>query len=215
MINIKLLPTTAGIYRFINFVNGKMYVGSAVNIKLRIKNHLLELRLSRHYNKYLQSAWSKYGEDNFVLEILEHCPKNKKILIEREQYWLDRFNCSDRTKGYNQRPIVNSPLGTKRTPEQIKVIIDRLTGRIVSEETKERIRQSNTGKKASPEARAAISKALKGRTLTEEHILNRTAARRNIVDWPCLNGYSCKCRMCMDKRAAIMREHRKSKMENK
>lgn len=209
---MNILPKTSGIYRFLNWVNGKMYVGSAVNIKNRNKNHLIELKLNRHFNRYLQSAWNKYGAENFIFEILE-LVENKENLKIREQFYIDKFNSSNREFGYNLAPIASSPLGVKHTVEDIAKAVEGRKGYRHSDETKLRIAISNTGKTHTLETKAKLTKSLKGRTLTQEHIDNRTAAQRNTVDWPCLNGYKCKCGMCKDKRAAIMREFRKSKLE--
>lgn len=49
----------SGIYQIINLVNGKCYVGSAVNIKKRCYYHLRSCRLNKHHSKKLQRAWNK------------------------------------------------------------------------------------------------------------------------------------------------------------
>ena len=51
-----------GIYKIINVVNNKFYVGSAVDLKRRKTRHFSELRTGKHNNRYLQSSWDKYGE---------------------------------------------------------------------------------------------------------------------------------------------------------
>lgn len=190
-----------------------MYVGSAVNLKNRKKNHLVELRLNRHYNIYLQAAYNKYGENNIIFEVLEYI-EDKNKLIEREQFWIDKFNSSNREFGYNLSPTAGSPLGYKHTAET-KIKVGKISkSQIRTKEWNNNISKGLTGLKATDTAKSNISNALKGRTLTEDHIFNRSANQRNYIDWPCFNGYYCKCRMCMDKRAANMRAYRKSKMES-
>ena len=49
----------SGIYAIWNSITNKIYVGQAVNITKRWKNHKIELKLNRHSNKYLQSAYNK------------------------------------------------------------------------------------------------------------------------------------------------------------
>lgn len=78
------------IYKTINNINGKIYVGQ-----------------DTHNNpKYLGSgiilkqAVDKYGSENFTKETLETC-SNKDELNEREIYWIKKLNAQDRNVGYN------------------------------------------------------------------------------------------------------------------
>ena len=60
------------IYKIINVVNGKLYIGSTMHkFSKRKSEHLTALRKGYHFNSHLQSAWNKYGEENFIFEILE------------------------------------------------------------------------------------------------------------------------------------------------
>jgi group I intron endonuclease len=76
-----------GIYRIKNLVNGKCYYGSSKQIEKRFDRHKRELKNNIHINCILQRAWDKYGEDNFLFEIVEKCDIN--VLLEREQRYLD------------------------------------------------------------------------------------------------------------------------------
>lgn len=103
------------IYKITNIINNKFYIGSATWYSKRKDKHLWTLKKSIHANRYLQNAWNKYGEENFIFEIIEQC--NESNLIEREQYWLDFYNCYNRNVGYNIQPNASSPKGCKRTNE--------------------------------------------------------------------------------------------------
>ena len=61
----------SGIYRIVNKVNGKYYIGSSIDIEKRYKRHINELRQGKHHSILLQRAYNKYGEVEFELEILE------------------------------------------------------------------------------------------------------------------------------------------------
>jgi hypothetical protein len=50
---------------------------------------------NKHHNVYLQSAWKKYGEDNFEFEILEeydisNCIKGKFNIVDGKIFKLKR-----------------------------------------------------------------------------------------------------------------------------
>lgn len=79
-----------GIYKIVCKVNNKMYIGQSTNIKSRWKQHIGMLNGNYHINIHLQSAWNKYGEDNFIFEIIEECSIDK--LNEREVYWIEKYN---------------------------------------------------------------------------------------------------------------------------
>jgi group I intron endonuclease len=139
------LQSTPGIYKITSMTSGKIYIGCASNIRTRINGHLYDLRRKKHNNNYLQKAWLKYGEENFVFEIIEKCDITE--LHVREHYWVTKFNCLDRSIGYNLKPT--DPNGHS----------------IHSEETKEKLRIANKGKKPS----AFCIQKLKERTLSPEH----------------------------------------------
>jgi group I intron endonuclease len=76
-----------GIYRIKNLVNGKCYYGSSKQIEKRFDRHKRELKNDIHINCILQKAWNKYGENNFLFEVVEEC--NINVLLETEQKYLD------------------------------------------------------------------------------------------------------------------------------
>lgn len=168
----------SGIYRILNLANNMCYVGSAVRISYRWKNHRIELRLDRHTNRYLQSAWNKYGEDNFEFEILEHCENNR--LIELEQFWMDYYQSANREFGYNLSPTAGNCMGVEHTDEtkaklsELKIgksihtdeskakIGIALKGRVFSEDTLRKMSESHIGHKHPEEFKDNMSKRLKG-----------------------------------------------------
>lgn len=87
--NINKMPEEAGIYMIINILNNHKYIGSTNNFKRRLTRHRAELRKDRHHSLYLQRAYNKYGEDKFLVYILEKCSPIKDTLIFLEQKYLD------------------------------------------------------------------------------------------------------------------------------
>ena len=89
-----------GIYRIKNLKNKKCYYGSSKNIEKRWRTHSNNLKNGKHHNAHLQRSWDKYGEDNFVFELVEEC--NETILLELEQKYLDlnpEFNIGIKSSG--------------------------------------------------------------------------------------------------------------------
>jgi group I intron endonuclease len=75
------------IYKIVNLVNDKFYVGSTTNKKVRFREHRKQLRGNRHHCKHLQSAWNKYGEDKFDFHVVEEVPEGRS-LCAAEDVWL-------------------------------------------------------------------------------------------------------------------------------
>lgn len=101
----------SGIYQIKNVINGKRYIGSTVNLNQRFKDHKKLLRANKHPNKYLQSAWLKYGETNFIFELIEKT--NNEELILKEQYYIDLYSTHNKKIGYNLSKTAGSTLGYK------------------------------------------------------------------------------------------------------
>jgi group I intron endonuclease len=66
----KLKKFKIGVFQLRNTINGKILVGSSVNLDAIWNRIKAELKLEGHRNKELQQDWSAYGEENFVFEIL-------------------------------------------------------------------------------------------------------------------------------------------------
>jgi len=103
-----------GIYKIQNINNGKLYIGSSVNIHKRWDEHKTALRKSRHHSYKMQRAWDKYGEVNFKFEVIEVFVGETKELRKLEQYYLDFFKSYDFNYGYNvsESSISSTPLPT-------------------------------------------------------------------------------------------------------
>ena len=105
-IDIKL-KNLSGIYSIFNLLNGKKYIGSSKNIYNRWHEHLHNLKNNKAHNLHLQNAWNKYGEENFVFNVLEYCKEEERF--EREQYYIDfmlpEYNFSLQVVANSEREI--------------------------------------------------------------------------------------------------------------
>lgn len=124
-----------GIYKITNLVNGKFYIGSSSNLKKRFYEHRRELNLGIHTNKHLQSAWNKYGEENFKFEVIEtidgELTLDNQYLRNIETDYIQKLKCYDSSIGYN---FIPGGIGTLNLP--------------CSEEKKKKISEANKGRKA-------------------------------------------------------------------
>lgn len=136
--DVNRLPKMSGIYSITNELNGDRYIGSTNDFKRRLTHHRSDLRMQKHHSVILQRAYDKYGEHRFYIEILETCEPIQETLFLLEQKYLDL------KPKYNVSLIANRPPGFKGE---------------VSEETRQKIRLSNLGKKASEVARKHMSEA--------------------------------------------------------
>lgn len=89
-----------GIYEIKCKIDGKIYIGQAVDISKRIRKHLNNLRNGRHWNLHLQRAFTKYGENNFEFNVLCECEREN--LNYNEKLFISKFNSSDERYGFNK-----------------------------------------------------------------------------------------------------------------
>lgn len=96
----------SGIYKIVNKIDNKVYIGQSIDLNKRQKCHFNDLLRGTHPNNHLQSAFNKYGYDNFYFEIIEKCDRDK--LNDREIYYINHYDSLSRDKGYNIREGGNS-----------------------------------------------------------------------------------------------------------
>lgn len=88
---------SCGIYKIINTVTNKVYVGSSKEIEKRIKSHFSMLKKKKHHSIPLQHSYNLHGLRSFTFEIIEEC--EKEVLFIREQVWMDELDSY--RNGYN------------------------------------------------------------------------------------------------------------------
>lgn len=89
------MKTSGVIYKIINKINKKYYVGRTNNAKARWKKHRWLLRHSKHENSNLQKDWNQYGELEFEFIIIEATTDS---IIELETLYISKF-IEDRNNG--------------------------------------------------------------------------------------------------------------------
>lgn len=106
----------SGVYKIVNIINNKIYIGSSINVVKRKSQHFSEFRNNTHKNPYFQKSFNKYGEENFKFEVIEFV-EDKTKLVECEQYWIDFYQSFKSEYGYNLNPVASNCLGTVRSKE--------------------------------------------------------------------------------------------------
>lgn len=93
-----------GIYKITNKIDGKIYIGSSNDIYYRWKRHIRLLNKGTHHSGKFQIAWDKDGSQNFKFEIickLREEEYDKKLLLDIEQLYIDKYQCFKKEIGYN------------------------------------------------------------------------------------------------------------------
>lgn len=91
------------IYKAINIINGKSYIGQTWNFKKRKKDHIRdgESDKQKNFNRsLLTKAIRKYGKENFTWEIIDWA-EDQKSLDKLEAEHIIKNNSLDRRYGYN------------------------------------------------------------------------------------------------------------------
>jgi hypothetical protein len=98
----------AGIFQVRNLANGKILLGSSLNLEGPLNSHKFMLKIGRHRNEALQQDWDKFGERKFVFEVIEVVKvkddPNFNVSDELsllEQIWLEKLRPFG-DKGYNR-----------------------------------------------------------------------------------------------------------------
>ena len=61
----------AGIFQVRNTANGKVLLGSSLNLEGILNGQKFRLTMGSHPNRALQKEWKEFGPDSFVFEIVE------------------------------------------------------------------------------------------------------------------------------------------------
>lgn len=162
---------TSGIYQIRHVASGRVYVGSALHIEKRWRDHRRQLAEGNHHSSKLQRAWLKHGASAFQFEVVE--PNVPKLsLTQREQHWIDRLSAFGH--GFNMRPRADSMLGHKKSPEAIEATRRAHTGRKQPAEERQRRAEAH---KSRPPILKAITASKKADSLRAMHAARSEEAR--------------------------------------
>lgn len=113
--------TISCVYKIVNAVNRRVYVGSTGNFRQRSNRHFKDLRNGAHRSRFLQRDYDKCGREAFSIEILELVEIWQLLL--REQAWIDALK-----PDYNLARVAGSCRGVSHRPEVVAANRERNSG---------------------------------------------------------------------------------------
>lgn len=170
-----------GVYAIKNAENGKMYIGSSLDIIGRTKAHLSALVKNKHKNYKLQRAWNKSlnPELNFKFSILRIMNlESEEEIRSKEEYFIDFY--SSVKYGYN--------ISSKANPFKEKGLFagdqHPLYGKSPSQSTRNKASLSmKKFYKENPDIKESISNRFKGKNLKKEHKLKISKSLKGKTAW--------------------------------
>lgn len=144
-----------GIYQ-IHYLGKCAYIGSALDIQRRFRQHRDTLKRNVHHNFILQRIWGAH-QSELEFEVIELVDEASN-LAEREQFYIDTM-----------KPIANIAKANGSHPhtEEAKA---KMRGRVVSDETRRKLSLALTGRES----------PVKG---IKTGIVPKTAFQKGIVPW--------------------------------
>lgn len=129
--------------------NNKVYVGQTIDIKRRKWEHTHELELNIHRNHYLQEDYNKYGSCNFIFNVVED-----NITLSRrrelETYYINLYG------GIESDTVYNFQDNITENAEMRKLVSENQKGKKIKQESIDKMRRSLTGRKLSEEHKQHI-----------------------------------------------------------
>ena len=120
-----------GVYCLVNLINGHIYIGSSVNLALRMSNYLntTYLKNRKNNNMPIIQALLKYGQANFAVLIVEYVDIEK--LSVGETFYITHF-----LPYYNVLKQGYSSLGYKHTEATKQLLSELAKNRVTQKKLK-------------------------------------------------------------------------------
>ena len=163
-------PRSGGVYCVTNLLDGRMYVGQSSHVRNRLNSHK-----KAGFITDLGTDVRRFGPENFRWEVL-HSSESLSERHRLEVFWIAEKGSVE--NGYNKATGGPGPSGNKMTDEAKLRISVALSGRSVSEATKEKHRVASTGFRHSEATKALLSQRRVGVPLKVETVEKMSKARR-------------------------------------
>ena len=164
------------IYKATNKINGKCYIGFTSNWEKRWQGHKVSA-FKKNSSHPIHKALRKYGPDNFDWQVIYQSLDRVHCLSVMEHHFIVQYRSHTRfddCNGYNQTLGGEGRLGHSYipSPESNLKRSHTLTGRIMTEEHKQKIGSARQGLKFNKEWCANIANSRQGKTfspLSDDH----------------------------------------------
>lgn len=124
------------IYKLINTINNKIYIGlTTESIPERCRKRVAEAKYRDSRNSYILNAIRKHGSEVFKVEQIDTA-NSLKELQQKEIYYIQLYNSTDRKIGYNLTKGGEGNLGLKMSDETKNKIRQKALGRFWNTERK-------------------------------------------------------------------------------
>lgn len=154
------------IYKLYFDNDSRFYIGSTNDLQERLQAHNRAILKQKHFNRYFQRLCLKLGIENLRFEILIKCPQD--YLLKAEQWFVDKLKPelnlakivgrppANRKRGYKMSEEAKLNISKAKTGQKVdrsnythsQETLDKmskvLTGRIVSAETKQKMKEAKT-----------------------------------------------------------------------
>ena len=146
------------IYKIINNINGKIYIGQTTRLLSDRWNDHKNLAIHGS-NLHLYCSMRKYGIDNFSIEIIDTAT-SKEELNAKEIFWISYYNTTDLNSGYNNSyggDINSMDFIPTRKKHKLSMMDDSVRNRISN-----KMREYRKNNPFTQETRKKISDKLQG-----------------------------------------------------
>lgn len=178
----------SGIYQITHLDTGRIYIGQSVNLSNRKQTHKRSER-NKNSKSLIGNVIKKHGWDAFKFEVLVYA-EGVDYLNLLEEKIISTFN-SLSPNGFNIRSggnVVKMADSTKEKLSKLRIEkykdgsllhIAGFTGKIHSEETKAKMKESHTGQKHSEAGKLKMKEAAKKRWANPEY-RNKVLAAKGV-----------------------------------
>jgi len=188
------------IYKATNIINQKIYIGQTKSFEQRRKGHLKDAKSGSGCRFHV--AIRKYGEENFLFEVIEECLDD--LANEKEQFWISYFDSYE--NGYNStlggekvcfsiapdvRKKISESLMGEKNPNYGKPVNDeirkkmseshKMNPQIFDEKRKNRMKEIATGRYHSEQTKKKMSESRIGHSVSEQTRQKLSESLKGIV----------------------------------
>lgn len=124
------------IYKIVNRVNGKAYIGATIQpLDRRLQDHFSRAKSDR--TSILHQAIREFGKDNFSAELLRYARNSEELMFLEIQAIKEHGTLMP--EGYNMTTGGKGTMDRRQLESTRLLISQKATGRVVSEETKAKL----------------------------------------------------------------------------